>query len=43
MHYKIFSSSEGNVWTFDPAGQDDTGGGCGQLWYVQNCLREYKK
>lgn len=25
--------------TFDPAGQDDIGGGCGQLWYVQNYLR----
>lgn len=32
-----------NVRTFDPAGQDDIGGGCGQLWYVQNWLREYKK
>lgn len=21
---------------FDPAGQDDIGGGCGQLWFVQN-------
>lgn len=24
---------------FDPAGQDDIGGGCGQLWYVQNWMR----
>lgn len=24
---------------FDPAGQDDIGGGCGQLWYVQQYLR----
>jgi 23S rRNA (adenine2503-C2)-methyltransferase len=24
-----------NVRMFDPAGQDDIGGGCGQLWYVQ--------
>jgi 23S rRNA (adenine2503-C2)-methyltransferase len=24
---------------FDPAGQDDIGGGCGQLWYVQRKLR----
>jgi len=24
-----------NVRTFDPAGQDTIGGGCGQLWYVQ--------
>ena len=28
---------------FDPAGQDDIGGGCGQLWYVQNWLKCYKK
>lgn len=25
--------------TFDPAGQDDIGGGCGQLWYVQDYLK----
>jgi 23S rRNA (adenine2503-C2)-methyltransferase len=25
---------------FDPAGQDTIGGGCGQLWFVQNWLRE---
>lgn len=24
---------------FDPAGQDDIGGGCGQLWYVQNWMK----
>jgi 23S rRNA (adenine2503-C2)-methyltransferase len=27
---------------FDPAGQDDIGGGCGQLWYVQDWLKEKK-
>jgi 23S rRNA (adenine2503-C2)-methyltransferase len=27
---------------FDPAGQDDIGGGCGQLWYVQNWLKNHK-
>ncbi len=27
-----------NTRTFDPHGQDDIGGGCGQLWYVQNYL-----
>lgn len=32
-----------NVRTFDPAGQDDIGGGCGQLWYVQKWLKEYRK
>lgn len=25
---------------FDPAGQDDIGGGCGQLWFVQDWMRE---
>jgi 23S rRNA (adenine2503-C2)-methyltransferase len=28
-----------NVRMFDPAGQDDIGGGCGQLWYVQDWLK----
>lgn len=31
-----------NVRMFDPAGQDDIGGGCGQLWYVQNWLKKHK-
>jgi 23S rRNA (adenine2503-C2)-methyltransferase len=26
---------------FDPAGQDDVGGGCGQLWYVQSWMKEH--
>lgn len=26
---------------FNPAGQDDIGGGCGQLWYVQKWMREH--
>lgn len=30
-----------NVRVFDPAGQDDIGGGCGQLWYVQKWMREH--
>lgn len=25
---------------FDPAGQDDIGGGCGQLWFVQDWMRD---
>lgn len=25
---------------FDPAGQDDIGGGCGQLWFVQDWMRQ---
>lgn len=30
-----------NVRIFNPAGQDDIGGGCGQLWYVQNWIKEH--
>lgn len=30
-----------NVRIFDPAGQDDIGGGCGQLWYVQRWMKEH--
>lgn len=26
---------------FDPAGQDDIGGGCGQLWFVQEWMRQH--
>lgn len=26
---------------FDPAGQDDIGGGCGQLWFVQSWMGEH--
>lgn len=28
-----------NVRKFDPAGQDDIGAGCGQLWYVQDWMK----
>jgi len=31
-----------NTRVFNPAGQDDIGGGCGQLWYVQEWLCKYK-
>lgn len=27
---------------FDPAGQDDIGGGCGQLWFVQNWMKTHQ-
>lgn len=30
------------VRVFDPAGQDDIGGGCGQLWFVQQWMKENK-
>lgn len=29
-----------NVRVFDPAGQDDIGGGCGQLWFVQDWMQQ---
>ena len=35
-----FAEKGYNVRVFDPAGQDDIGGGCGQLWYVQKWLKE---
>jgi 23S rRNA (adenine2503-C2)-methyltransferase len=28
-----------NVRVFNPAGQDDIGGGCGQLWFVQDWMK----
>lgn len=30
-----------NVRVFDPAGQDDIGGGCGQLWFVQQWMNDH--
>lgn len=30
-----------DVRVFDPAGQDDIGGGCGQLWFVQKWMEEH--
>ena len=30
-----------NVRVFDPAGQDDIGGGCGQLWFVQRWMEDH--
>lgn len=32
-----------NTRIFDPDGQDDIGGGCGQLWYVQQWIKEHNK
>lgn len=37
----VFRSQGYDVRVFDPAGQDDIGGGCGQLWYVQKYLKEH--
>jgi len=36
-----FSLDGYNTRVFNPAGQDDIGGGCGQLWYVQEWLCKY--
>ena len=30
-----------NTRVFVPPGQDDIGGGCGQLWFVQKWLKEH--
>ena len=32
-----------NTRIFDPAGQDDIGGGCGQLWHIQKWMKEQAK
>lgn len=39
---KSFSDDGYNIRMFDPAGQDDIGAGCGQLWYVQEWLKNNK-
>ena len=38
---EMFLNRGYNTRIFNPAGQDDIGGGCGQLWYVQQWLREH--
>jgi 23S rRNA (adenine2503-C2)-methyltransferase len=30
-----------NVRVFNPGGQDDVGGGCGQLWHVQDWMKNH--
>lgn len=35
-----FISAGYDTRVFDPAGQDDIGGGCGQLWYVQEWMKK---
>jgi 23S rRNA (adenine2503-C2)-methyltransferase len=39
---QIFLSRGYDTRIFDPAGQDDIGGGCGQLWYTQEWMRNEK-
>lgn len=38
---KDFIKAGYNTRIFDPHGQDDIGGGCGQLWYVQRWMKEH--
>jgi 23S rRNA (adenine2503-C2)-methyltransferase len=38
-----FIESGYNVRVFDPAGQDDIGGGCGQLFHVQKWMQDHHK
>lgn len=40
---KRFLDKGYNTRIFNPDGQDDIGGGCGQLWYVQQWMREHKE
>ena len=40
---KRFIENGYNTRIFNPDGQDDIGGGCGQLWYVQQWMKEYNK
>ncbi|WP_407310602.1 hypothetical protein [Desulfosporosinus sp. SB140] len=40
---RSFSKDGYNTRIFNPAGKDDIGGGCGQLWYVQDWLRKHKE
>lgn len=39
---KVFEQKGYNVRVFNPDGQDDIGGGCGQLWYVQDWIKKFK-
>lgn len=40
---KPFIETGYNTRIFNPDGQDDIGGGCGQLWYVQQWMKEHDK
>ena len=37
---QLLIDREFDVRVFDPAGQDDIGGGCGQLWFVQQWMKD---
>lgn len=36
----LMTSQGASIRVFNPAGQDDIGGGCGQLWYFQKWIKE---
>lgn len=38
---RIFISKGYNTRVFDPAGQDDIGAGCGQLWHTQEWMKNH--
>lgn len=40
---QLFLNNGYNTRIFDPAGQDDIGGGCGQLWYTQKWIKEHRR
>ena len=40
LHYRVVNTLGFDVRTFDPAGQDTIGGGCGQLWFVQDWMNK---
>lgn len=41
QHFSVLMIERGfGVRVFDPAGQDDIGGGCGQLWFVQQWMKD---
>jgi 23S rRNA (adenine2503-C2)-methyltransferase len=39
----LFQNDGYDTRIFNPAGQDDIGGGCGQLFHVQRWMKEYQK
>lgn len=39
---QLFLEKGYNTRIFNPDGQDDIGGGCGQLWYVQQWMKEHE-
>lgn len=39
---KVFLDYGYNTRIFNPDGQDDIGGGCGQLWYVQKWIKDHE-